>query len=98
MRIRFKDKKLEKLYTDEEGVKKYPSQVIDKFFDLMSIIDSAKSERDFYALKSLHFEKLSGKRSHQRSMRLNKQWRLVLEIEKDDEGKLVVIIDIEDYH
>jgi len=49
-------------------------------------------------MKSLHFEKPKGARSHQRSMRLNKQWRLILELEQTKEGKTVVIIEIEDPH
>ena len=49
-------------------------------------------------MKSLHFEKLKGNRNHQRSLRLNKQWRLILEIQQSTDGKLVVVISIEDYH
>jgi proteic killer suppression protein len=66
----------------------------------MQVIVAAPDERMFYTMKSLHFEKLEGKRSHQRSMRLNKQWRLILEIEevKGDPGNTVVVISIEDYH
>jgi proteic killer suppression protein len=45
----------------------------------MQYIRAASDERDFYALKSLHYEKLHGKRSHQRSMRLNDQFRLILQ-------------------
>jgi plasmid maintenance system killer protein len=31
-------------------------------------------------------------------MRLNDQWRLILEIEEDGQGKTLVIVGIEDYH
>jgi proteic killer suppression protein len=31
-------------------------------------------------------------------MRLNKQWRLILRIAEDDQGKQVVVIEIADYH
>lgn len=48
-------------------------------------------------MKSLHYEKLKGKRSHQRSMRLNDQFRLIVEIEEAN-GRTVVVISIEDYH
>ena len=48
-------------------------------------------------MKSMHFEKLKGSRSHQRSIRLNKQFRLILEIEVE-KRKVAVIIAIEDYH
>lgn len=49
-------------------------------------------------MKSLHYEKLKGDRDGQRSMRLNDQWRLILRLQEDDAGKLVVIVSIADYH
>lgn len=61
-------------------------------------IRAATDERDFYAMKSLHFEKLKGKRSRQYSMRLNDQWRLILEMEGKGNDKVLVIVAIEDYH
>ena len=64
----------------------------------MQVIRSAPDERVFYGMKSLHFEKLQGKRSHQRSIRLNDQWRLIIEFEGKDPGKIVVVVSIEDYH
>ena len=63
----------------------------------MQFIRAAVDERAFYAMKSLHYEKLKGDRSHERSMRLNDQWRLVLRIESTGE-RTVVIVSIEDYH
>jgi len=64
----------------------------------MQFIRAAADERDFYAMKSLHFEKLKGARDHQRSVRLNDQWRLVLEFEGKGQTKVVVVKEIEDYH
>jgi len=64
----------------------------------MQSIRAALDERDFYAQKSPHFEKLQGKRDHQRSMRINDQWRLIVEIMGEPPNKKVWIIGIEDYH
>ena len=64
----------------------------------MQYIRNARSELAFYSMKSLHYEKLKGKRAQQRSMRLNDQFRLILELEEDKAGKTVVVISIEDYH
>ena len=98
LRFQFKTKKLETLYTEERGARKFPPEVIDAFFDVMAIISAAKDERDLYALKGLHFEKLSGDRKGDHSILLNKQWRLTLAITSDEEGNYLVILDIEDYH
>lgn len=64
----------------------------------MAIIDSAADERDLYAFKGLRFEKLLGDRTGERSIRLNRQFRLILWLERDDQGKYLSISDIEDYH
>ena len=98
MRFYFAHKKLERLYTQEKGAHKYPEGVVDGFFDVISSIDAAKDERDLYVLKGLRYEKLGGKRTHQRSLRLNDQFRLIVEREEDEEGKFFWIIDVEDYH
>ena len=97
MRCEFKKKKIEALYTEAKNTHKYPDAVVDGFFDAMSAIDAAKDERDLYALKGFHFEKLKG-RSEERSLRLNRQWRLVLSVEQDEQGTYLLVIDIEDYH
>lgn len=99
MRFKFKKNKIELLYTEEKNAHKYPG-VVDDFFEVMAIIAAAESEQDLYANKGLRFEKLSGKRGkeNQRSLRLNKQWRLIVILEKDESGKYVLIVDIEDYH
>ncbi|NBD36709.1 MAG: plasmid maintenance system killer [Chloroflexi bacterium] len=98
MRFAFADSKLKKLYTEEKGAHKYPAGVVDAFFDVIAIIANAPDERDLYKLKSLHYEKLRGRRSHQRSLRLNRQFRLIIESAKDKHGRFLWIISIEDYH
>ena len=51
-----------------------------------------------YALKALHFEKLKGSYAGKYSMRLNKQWRLIIEFARNAADKVVIIVDIADYH
>lgn len=98
MQVRFAHKNLERLEGDPGYTAGFDADVVRAFRKLMQYIRAARDERDFYALKSLHFEKLKGRRRKQRSMRLNDQWRLILEFERDENGKVVVIVEIEDYH
>jgi len=98
LRFKFNSRKLQALYTDETGAHRYPAEVIEAFFDVVSAIDSADDERDLRALKSFHYEKLKGKRKHQHSIRLHGGFRLILERHRDEEGTHLVIIGIEDYH
>lgn len=64
----------------------------------MQQIVAALNEKDFYNSKGLHYEKLKGDRAHQHSMRLNDQWRLILELVERKGQKIVRIVGIEDYH
>ena len=98
MRFVFKDKDLLLLYAEEKNAHRYSTGVVEAFFDVMAIIENATSEADIRAFKSLHFEKLSGNRSGQVSLRLNKQYRLIVQVKKDEQGKLLWIVEIVDYH
>ncbi len=98
LRFRFRSKKLEALYTEEKGARAYPASVIEGFFLVMAIIQSAVDERDLRAMKSLRLEKLRGDRAGQSSLRLDRQFRLIVSLERDDDGAVVVVISIEDYH
>jgi proteic killer suppression protein len=96
--IRFKEQKLDRLEIDGAFDAGFSREIVRAYRKCLQIIRSASDERVFYNLKSLHFEKLKGDRSHQHSMRLNKQWRLIIEFEGIAPNKLVAVISIEDYH
>ena len=98
MEVRFQDERLDRLEVDPTYDAGFSQTVVTAYRKRMQIIRQAPDERDFYALKSLHFEKLKGKRAHQHSMRLNQQWRLVIEFEGVAPNKIVAVISIEDYH
>ncbi len=98
MRFSFKNKKLKALYTEEKGAHKYSPGVVDAFWEVMSVISAAVDERDLRKLKGLRYEKLRGDRKGQHSIRLNDQFRLIVERGEDDQGKYLLIIGIEDYH
>jgi proteic killer suppression protein len=72
--------------------------IVRAFRKIVGFVVQANDERDLYAYKALHFEKLKGNRSHQRSLRLNKQFRLIIEIRPMRPKNVVVVIGIEDYH
>lgn len=98
MRFVFKNKNVELLYTERKDAHKYPLEVVNGFFRVMAIIRNASDERDLRSFRSLNYEALQGRRSHQNSLRLNQQWRLIVERHEDKEGRLLWVIDIEDYH
>ena len=97
MEVRFKDESLDRLEADPTFTGGNPG-IVKVFRKRMQQIRAARDERVFYSQKALRFEKLKGNRKHQHSMRLNDQWRLILEILGDDPHKTVVVVSIEDYH
>lgn len=99
MRVEFEDPDLQRLYTDQKfRIPHFGPDLTKAFRKRMAVLVAAQDERDLYALKSLHFEKLSGERLAQRSIRLNDQWRLIFRLEEDQDGRLVIVIEITDYH
>lgn len=94
----FANKKLKRLETDVAYRAGFSQGVVTTFRKRMQYIRCATDERDFYALKALHYEKLKGKRKHQRSMQLDRQFRIILEVISSKHVTKVTIIGIEDYH
>ena len=101
MQVRHDDHDLEALETSEAPCAGgMSSQLVRKFRKVMNLLRCVGDEREIYNYKSLHFEKLKGDRQHQRSVRLQDQWRLIIEIDQSASEKknVLVIKGIENYH
>jgi proteic killer suppression protein len=98
MDVEFADPKLDPLETDPRFDAGFGAPVVRGYRKAVQSIRAAHDERDLYALRGLGFEKLKGKRAHQCSVRVNKQWRLILELHDSANGRKVRLISIEDYH
>ena len=98
MDVEFRDSDLDRLEVDPDFAGGYDQRAVRGFRKVMQILRAAVDERDLYAMKSLRFEKLSGDRSGQRSLRLNDQWRLIVEIVPATPKNTVAILEIVDYH
>jgi toxin HigB-1 len=98
MDVTFKDESLGRLETDASFSAGFGGAVVKAYRKRMQQIRAATNERTLYAYRSLHIEKLKGDREGQLSMRLNDQWRLVIELHGDAPRKTVCVIEIVDYH
>lgn len=97
--IEFASQELDQLEVDGAFTAGLDQVLVKAYRNRINIIRQAVDERLFYAIKSLHFEKLEGKRKHQHSLRLNKKYRLIVElIKKKSNIKIVRVIEITDYH
>lgn len=98
MEVEFDDNDLARLKVEAQFTAGFSQEIVRACRKRLQQIRAAKDERDFMALKSLHYERLKGDRASQHSIRLNLQWRLILEIRGPHPCKIVGIIEIVDYH
>jgi len=99
MRLRFDDPALERLWSEPSSTSPQTGpEVIRAFRKKVGYLAQATSQQDIRVMKSFHLEKLKGDREGQHSIRLNVRWRLILRFEQDDEGPLISIVEIVDYH
>ena len=98
MDFRFRDANLASVFEDDKVTGGFSEGVIKAFRKRMQQIMAAEDERLFYTVGGMRFEKLERDRKHQYSMRLNDQFRLILEFEGEGQKKTVVVVEIVDYH
>lgn len=98
MEVDFANTELEDMWAQIGSHGGFAQAVLKLYRRRIQFIRAATDERDFYAMKSLHYEKLKGDGSHQNSMRLNKQWRLIVEIIPGTPKNTVLVVGIKDYH
>jgi proteic killer suppression protein len=79
-------------YNKISGKSPYPDEVIKAFKKRLFQIKQAKSTADLRIIKSLHFEKLKGKKYEGKySMRLNISFRLIFRIENEEFSRIEII-------
>lgn len=93
MDVEFEDEDLERLERDPDFTAGLSRDIIRAFRKVMGAVRAAVDARDLYN-GGLRTEKLKGARADQHSIRLNKQWRLIAEIN----GSKIYVKGIEDYH
>ena len=98
MEVEFADDLLRELYVDANSGAGFSQGIVSAYRKRIQFIYAAKDERDFRNWRSLRFEKLKGGRAGQYSMRLNDQYRLVLELKGESHDKTVLVVEIVDYH
>jgi proteic killer suppression protein len=98
MNIEFRNPQLEQLETDPSFTNGRSAEIVRAYRKLMNLIRTAESSKDLREFKSRHFERLKGKRKHQRSLKINNQYRLVVEMENSEGKEVMAVIAIEDYH
>ncbi len=84
--------------TNRAAETRLPVSLIESLRRKLVIIRAAPDERTLRNWKSLHYEKLGGKRNKERSIRLNDQWRLIFTIDTSSSPNKITVLGVEDYH
>ena len=99
VKIEYADEELRRLAEEIDfRPKKWGRDLVAAYRKKIQILDSAKDERDLSAMRSLNLEKLKGARAEQYSIRLNEQFRLILTFRTEDDDRVVVVLELVDYH
>lgn len=98
MEIDFADPALGRVETDEAGATRLPVAVIRSVRRKLAVLRAAPDDRTLRNWKSLHYEKLRGDRMGLRSIRINKQYRLIFSLDSEADPQVITVLAIEDYH
>lgn len=77
MIVSFRDEWLRAFFVEDIRSRKIPSDLEDRVFRKLQMLDDAVSDRDLRVPPANHFEKLRGDLAGFHSIRVNQQWRIV---------------------
>ena len=98
MYIEFQDSELDRLAFDGTYFGKWTPSLVRAYRKRVNQIKQAPNQQVLYAFKGLRLEKLKGKMQGKHSMKINDQFRLIVQFAKKNGKDTVIIIKIEDYH
>ena len=84
MDVEFRNRRLLRYYTERGAVGKLPAQVAEAYVDVIDLLRAADDLNALRANKGMRLEKLEGPMLDLHSIRLNRQWRLILQAGNDD--------------
>lgn len=98
MRLVFRDQRLAAIRTEQGHTLGFGPDLIAACQKKLLFLESVPDELTLRGWKSLHYEKLAGDREGQRSIRINKQWRLIFLLDETTKPPTIEILEIDDYH
>ncbi len=79
MIVGFRDGWLRAFFVEDVPSRRIPSDLENRLFRKLQMIDDATTDQDLRIPPSNHFEKLRGRLKEFHSVRVNKQWRLIFQ-------------------
>ena len=97
MIVSFRDDGLRDFFIEDVRSRRIPSELENRLFRKLQMIDDAMTDQDLRVPPSNHFEKLRGHLEGFHSIRINKQWRLVFRWDGDRGEAAGVYLDDHSY-
>lgn len=99
MIVKFADPGLESLFFDAGTPHPRMSrELVRSYRKVVGLLYSVTNDQELRAFKALHLEKLKGDRRGQWSLRLHAGDRLIVKFKTDPQGRVVIVVEIVDYH
>jgi len=100
MEVIFEDEELALLESENayKHFRKLPVAIVRSAIKKISLLRAATCKQDLLNLKSLRYEKLAGNFAGYESIRLNRQWRMLIRLEEEQNPPRIRIFSILDYH
>lgn len=98
LEVEHADSDLARIEIEKDFIGGFSKPVAKQFRIVMQLVRTVSHEGQLCQFPSRKFEKLKGKRKHQHSLRLNKQWRLIVELYGKAPNKKIVIKAIENHY
>jgi toxin HigB-1 len=77
MIVSFREEWLRAFFVEDVRSRNIPSDLADRLFRKLQMIDDAMTDQDLRVPPSNHFEKLRGELAEYHSIRVNQKWRLI---------------------
>jgi proteic killer suppression protein len=98
MELEFEDSELEDLAFNERYAGKFSPALVKMVRRCLNYLIQAPDRRAIYSYPGYHTEKLKGKLQGLYSLRLNKQYRLIIKFVSEGKAEIIRVLRIEDYH
>jgi toxin HigB-1 len=97
MIVSFRDGWLRDFFVNDVRSRNIPSDLENRLFRKLQMLDDATTDQDLRVPPSNHFEKLRGKLDSFHSIRVNQQWRLIFQWDGDRGEATGVYLDDHSY-
>lgn len=99
MRIEYADDTLRRAAEERDfRPKKWGPELLKAYRKKIGFLSQATDERDLYNYKALRLEKLSANRRGTSSIRLNNQFRLILNFRTDPTGRTIIVLEVTNHY